>query len=148
MAKIAGEGGVPQAAPDRRAMMKNLLKTAVVGVTVAAATFALAQPALANSFSRNVGDGTVAYDDGGDRFCAAAFNTEGARWVRVKLVPISRPGPSPEITDRNNYYGHSGNTCTTALATAYEDTRYRADITSYWGERGTTVTHSPTYFYS
>ncbi|MFI9554665.1 hypothetical protein [Nonomuraea endophytica] len=128
-------------------MMKNLLKTAVVGVTVAAASFALAQPALANSFSRNVGDGTVSYNDGTDSLCVAAFNTEGARWVKVKLVPLSRPGPSPTITDNNNYYGHTGNTCG-SLATAYEDTRYRADITSYWGERGTTVTHSSTTFYS
>jgi hypothetical protein len=128
-------------------MMKNLLKTAVVGVTVAAATFALAQPALANSFSTNVGDGTVSYNDGEDRLCAQAFNTEGARWVRVTLVPLSRSGPSPTITDRNNYYGHSGSTCT-SLATAYEDTRYRADITSYWGERGTTVSRGSVTFYS
>jgi len=134
-------------APNRRAMMKNLLKTAMVGATVAATTFALAQPALANSFSRNVSDGTVSYDDGGDRFCAQAFNSEGARWVRVQLVPISRSGPSPTITDYNNYYGHSGSTCT-SLATAYEDTQYRADITTYWGERGTAVSRGSVTFYS
>ncbi|MFI7442854.1 hypothetical protein [Nonomuraea indica] len=128
-------------------MMKKLLKTAVVGATVAAATFALSQPALANSFTKNVGDGTVSYSDADDRFCAQAFNTEGPRWVRVKLVPISRSGPSPTITDYNNSYGHSGSTCT-SLATAYEDTHYRADITTYWGERGTTVSRGSVYFYS
>lgn len=129
-------------------MMKKLLKTAVVGVSVAAASLALATPASANSFSKNVGDGTVSYDDGGDRFCVTAFNSEGARWVQVKLVPISRSGPSPTIKDYNNYYGHSGSTCSTALSTAYEDTYYRADITSYWGERGTTISHGSVYFYS
>lgn len=124
--------------------MKNLLKTAVVGVTVAAATFALAQPALANSFTKNVGDGTVSYDDGADRFCVTAFTGEGSRWVRVKLDAISRSGPEPTITD---YSSSSGATCA-SLATAYEDTQYRATITSYWGERGTTVSRGSVTFYS
>ena len=128
--------------------MRNLLKTAVVGAGVAAATFALASPALANSFSKSVGDGTISYDDGADRFCAQAYNTDGARQVRVHLVPISRSGPSPEFTDKNNYYGHSGATCSTALTSAYEDTYYRADVETYWGERGTWVNRGSTYFYS
>jgi hypothetical protein len=125
-------------------MMKNVLKTAVVGATVAAATFALSQPALANSFTRNVGDGTVSYDDASDRFCAEAFRTEGLRKVRVKLVPISRSGPSPTIEDSSST---SGATCG-SLATAYEDTQYRADISTYWGERGTWVSRGSVTFYS
>ncbi|WP_106397064.1 hypothetical protein [Actinocorallia populi] len=127
--------------------MKKLVKAAVVGIGAAAMTFTLAQPASANSFSASVGDGTVSYNDGTDSFCAQAYNTEGARWVQVTLVPISRSGPSPSWRDNNNYYGHSGSTCR-SLATAYEDTHYRADIKSYWGERGTVVTHSSRYFYS
>ncbi len=128
--------------------MKKLVKAALVGIGTAAMTFTLAQPASANSFGPvSVGDGTVSYNDGTDSFCAQAYNTEGARWVEVKLVPISRSGPSPSWRDNNNYYGHSGSTCR-SLATAYEDTYYRADIKSYWGERGTVVTHSSRYFYS
>ncbi|MFG1855626.1 hypothetical protein ACGFJT_27610 [Actinomadura geliboluensis] len=128
--------------------MKTLVKTAVVGLGIAAASIAVAQPALANSFGPvSVGDGTVSYNDGGDQFCAQAYNTDGARWVQVTLVPISRSGPSSSWTDYNNYYGNSGSTCR-SLATAYEDTYYRADIKTYWGERGTTVTRSSRYFYS
>ncbi|MEO3787342.1 hypothetical protein ABGB12_28785 [Actinocorallia sp. B10E7] len=128
--------------------MKKFIKTAVVGIGVAAATFALAQPASANSFGPiSVSDGTISYNDGGDSFCAQAYNTEGARWVQVTLVAISRSGPEPSWKDYNNYYGDSGSTCR-SLATAYEDTYYRADIKTYWGERGTVVTRSSQYFYS
>jgi hypothetical protein len=129
-------------------VMRNRLKIAVVGTSIVAATFALATPALANSFSKNVGDGTISYDDASDRFCAQAFNTDGARQVRVHLVPISRSGPSPEFTDKNNYYGDSGATCSTALSSAYEDTYYRADVETYSGERGTWVNRGSSYFYS
>lgn len=128
--------------------MKKLLRTAAVGLGAVAAAFTLAQPASAASFGPvSVGDGTVGYDDGADSFCAQAYNTEGPRWVQVTLVPISRSGPSPTWKDENNYYGHSGSTCR-SLATAYEDTYYRADIKTYWGERGTTVTRTSRYFYS
>ncbi|MDX6741382.1 hypothetical protein [Actinocorallia sp. A-T 12471] len=127
--------------------MKNLIRTAVVGFAAASA-LALAQPASAASFGPvAVGDGTVSYNDGTDSFCAQAYNTEGARWVQVTLVPLSRSGPSPSWTDQNNYYGHSGSSCR-SLASAYEDTYYRADIRTYWGERGTVVTRASRYFYS
>ncbi|CAI7973592.1 conserved exported hypothetical protein [Frankia sp. Hr75.2] len=128
--------------------MKKLLKTAVVVIVVAAASFALAQPASANSFGPvAVGDGTVSYNDGEDQFCAQAYNTEGSRWVEVTLVPLSRSGPSPTWRDYNNSYDHPGSTCR-SLATAYEDTYYRADIKTYWGERGTVVNRASRYFYS
>ncbi|MFI0447006.1 hypothetical protein [Actinomadura sp. 6N118] len=130
--------------------MKKLLRTAVVGTGVATACLALAQPALANSFSKNVGDGTVSYKDDSDQFCAHAFNTEGLRSVTVKLTPVSGSGPTHHWTDKNVNYssgGTSGATCR-SLATAYEDTQYRAQIWSYWGERGTTVSRGTVTFSS
>ncbi|MCO6008679.1 hypothetical protein NE236_27265 [Actinoallomurus purpureus] len=127
--------------------MRSLLKTAVVGAGIAAVTFALATPASANSFSSNVGDGTISYNDASDTFCAQAYNSEGGRLVEVNLVPLSRSGPSPSWTDRNDYYGHPGAYCQ-SLSSAYEDTYYRADVRTYWAERDTWVTRGPFYFYS
>lgn len=127
--------------------MRKLLRTVVVGAAVAAASIAIAQPALANSFTKNVGDGTVSYNDGADSFCVHAYNTEGSRWVEATLTPISGSGPTRTVRDYNNQYGHSGNTCT-SLATAYEDTQYRATVKSYWGERGTTISRGSVTFYS
>jgi hypothetical protein len=129
--------------------MKNLLKTAVVGTGVATACIALASPALANSVSKGYGDGTISYTDSSDSFCAHAYNTEGLRSVTVKLTALSRSGPEPHWTDKNTYYsdGNSGATCK-SLATAYEDTQYRAEVWTYWGERGTTVKVDNFTFYS
>lgn len=128
--------------------MKKLLKSSVVGVAAAAACVAMAQPALANSFTKNVSDGTISYNDSTDTFCVQAFNSEGARWVEVTLSSVvAGRGPTKTIRDNNNYYGHSGSTCT-SLATAYEDSQYRAVVRSYWGERGTTVSRGTTTFYS
>jgi len=130
--------------------MKNLLKTTVVGGTIAAACVALASPALANSVSKGYGDGTIAYTDSSDSFCAHAYNTEGLRSVTVKLTPLSRSGPAPHWTDKNSNYssgGTSGATCA-SLATAYEDTQYRAEVWTYWGERGTTIKVDNFTFYS
>ncbi|TMR10377.1 hypothetical protein ETD86_39780 [Nonomuraea turkmeniaca] len=128
-------------------MMKKLIKTAVVGIGVAAASLALAQPASAASFTWNVGDGTVSYNDGTDTICAQAYNSEGPRWVEVVLAPVNGGGPSYTWRDNNNYYGHSGSTCR-SLATAYEDTYYRATVRTYWGERGTIVSRGSKTFYS
>ncbi|MFI6516035.1 hypothetical protein ACIBF1_10790 [Spirillospora sp. NPDC050679] len=131
-------------------MMNKLLKTATVGAGIATACLAFAQPALANTFSKAVGDGTVSYNDSTDQFCAQAYNTEGLRSVTVKLTPISGSGPSHHWTDKNSNYssgGTSGATCR-SLATAYEDTQYRAEIWSYWGERGTTISRGSVTFYS
>ncbi|GAA4099735.1 hypothetical protein [Nonomuraea soli] len=127
--------------------MKTLIKTAVAGIGVAAATMLLASPASAASFSWNVGDGTVSYNDGTDTICAQAYNSEGARWVEVTVTPVNGGGPSFTFRDNNNYYGHSGSTCR-SLATAYEDTYYRATVRTYWGERGTTESRGSKLFYS
>ncbi|GAA1573365.1 hypothetical protein GCM10009678_64970 [Actinomadura kijaniata] len=124
-----------------------MIRTGLVGAGIAAATFGLASPALAADLSVNVGDGTIKYDDSADSFCAQAYNTEGQRIVEVKLVPVSQSGPSPTWQDKNNSYGHPGATCR-SLATAYEDTRYRADVRTYWAERGTWVNRGSFYFYS
>jgi hypothetical protein len=43
--------------PDRRSIMKKLLKTAAIGAIAIASSFALAQPAMASSLSWNVSDG-------------------------------------------------------------------------------------------
>ncbi|MGN9837478.1 hypothetical protein ACTMTI_05075 [Nonomuraea sp. H19] len=125
-------------------MMKKLIKTAVVGIGVAAASLALAQPASAASFSWNVGDGVVTYDDGADSICARAYTGEGSRWVEVSLAPVNGGGPSYTWRDTTST---SGPTCR-SLATAYEDTYYRATVRTYWGERGTIVPRGSKTFYS
>ncbi|MFI6502753.1 hypothetical protein [Nonomuraea typhae] len=127
--------------------MNKVLKSAIVGAVVAVSGLAMAQPALANSFSKNVGDGTISYDDGGDRFCAQAYNTEGRRWVEVTLTPVNGGGPTKTIRDNNDQYGHPGATCT-SLSTAYEDTQYRASVRTYWGETGNVTNRGTTSFYS
>jgi len=99
------------------------------------------------SFTVTTQAGTVQYTDGTDTICASAYDWEGARWIRVQLTAISRPGPSFTFTDYNNRYGHPGRTCRTDLQRAYEDTQYRAVIDAYWGESGTT-TRKTVYFYS
>ncbi|MEX5633934.1 hypothetical protein [Parafrankia sp. FMc2] len=128
-------------------MRKKSLKAALVATAAAAASLVLALPASAASFSLNVGDGTVTYSDGVNQFCLTAYNSEGARWVQAVVTPVSSSSaPSYTRRDNNNYYGHSGSTCWTINAP--EDTRYRAVITSYWGERGTTVSRGTQTFYS
>lgn len=124
--------------------MKKLIKTAVVGIGVAAASIALAQPAAAASFTWNVGDGTVTYNDSTDSICADAYTGEGSRWVEVALVPVNGGGPSYTWRDDTS----SGNPTCRSLATAYEDTYYRATVRTYWGERGTIVNRGSKSFYS
>lgn len=65
-----------------------------------------------------------------DRFCAHANDNPRStgRWVHVKLTPVNGVGPSHEFTDRSHYYtGNTKPTCR-SLATAYEDTRYKAVV--------------------
>lgn len=130
--------------------MKNVVKAAAVTVGAAALCLSLAQPASAASFGPiNVGDGTVSYNDTYDRLCASAYNSEGARQVKMTLTRLNQAGPSGfSVVDKNNYYGHSGSTCSTALSSAYEDTYYKAVVTTYWGERGTWQHKVTKYFYS
>jgi hypothetical protein len=118
-------------------MLKNIVKTAVAGIGLAVATLAFAQPASASSFSWNVGDGLVTYSDSGNALCIRAYDSEGARWVRVVVNGRS-------YTDYNNYYGDSGGTCWTLSLT--ENATYTARASSYWGERGTTISRGSKSF--
>ncbi len=111
-------------------------KSTIVAIVASAASLVLAQPAFANSFTTSTQGGTASYTDGSDSFCVHAYDSEGARWVRAVLKPLNGVGPTPTIYDANNdTTGNCG-----SLATAYEDTNYRATITAYWGETGTTTT--------
>lgn len=127
--------------------MRKSVKAALVSMTAAAASLVFALPASAASFSANVGDGTVSYSDAINQFCVYAYNSEGARWVQAVVTPVNNSSaPSYTRRDYNNYYGNSGTLCWTINAP--EDTYYRAVVTSYWGERGTTVSRGTWYFYS
>lgn len=103
-------------------MRKGFVAVAVAGAT--ALSIGLAGPASADSFTnRKAPGGTYSYNDGLDRFCVhGTYQTS----ISVKLVPISRSGPTVTVGD----YSNRG-ACSTALARAYEDTRYKAVITSY-----------------
>jgi hypothetical protein len=97
-------------------------------VTAAIALTALAAPAYANSFSQRVYQGTVSYDDGQDRFCVHADET-GIRdraVIDVTLTPYDTSrGPVVHVSDTDLAGGHCA-----SLATAYEDTRYKAVVKS------------------
>ena len=100
-----------------------------LAVVVAAATLPLvAGPALANSFSRDVYQGTVSYNDGEDRFCVKAdeVNIHDRAVIEVTLTPYNTSrGPTLHFSDIDT----PGNECR-SLATAYEDTYYKAVVKS------------------
>ncbi|MGJ6969294.1 hypothetical protein ACSDR0_46140 [Streptosporangium sp. G11] len=113
----------------------NPLKTVTVGVAAAMASVILAQPALAASFQRDVGDGIVRYADPTNELCVRADDTTGTAWVEVTLTRpdvIGRP-----IVIRDDNIRHPGATC--EVLTAFEDVTYRADYESYWSGRGTVL---------
>lgn len=116
--------------------MKISTKATIAAIGASAISLVIGQPAFANSFTASTQGGTASYNDGTDSFCVHAYDSEGARWVRAVLKPLNGVGPSPTIYDANNdTTGNCG-----SLATAYEDTKYRATISAYWGETGTTTT--------
>ena len=100
-----------------------------VAVVVAAATLPLiAGPALANSFSRDIYQGTFSYNDGEDHFCAHAdeVNINDRAVISVTLTPYDTSrGPTISFSDVD----YAGATCR-SLATAYEDTYYKAVVKS------------------
>jgi hypothetical protein len=113
----------------------NPLKTVTVGVAVAVASVILAQPALAASFQRDVGDGIVRYADPTNELCVRADDTTGTAWVEVTLT---RPGViGRPIVIRDDNIRHPGATC--EVLTAFENATYRADYESYWSGRGTVL---------
>ena len=115
--------------------MKNVKRAAVLVAGVSALSLFVVQPALANSINVSTQGGTATYNDGTDSFCVTAYNSEGRRWVKAVLRPLNGVGPAPTVFDENN---DAGGNCA-SLATAYEDTKYRATISAYWGETGTTT---------
>jgi len=113
----------------------NLLKTITVGVAAAVASVTLAQPALAASFQRDVGDGVVRYADPTNELCVRADDTTGTAWVEVTLT---RPGViGRPVVIRDDNIKHPGAIC--EVLTAFEDVTYRADYESYWSGRGTVL---------
>lgn len=102
-------------------------------IAVAAALAAIAVPltagaAQANSFTKYVYQGRVSYDDSADRFCVRAneTNIRDRAVVSVTLTPYSSTrGPVVRVSDTDDAGGRCG-----SLATAYEDTHYRAVIKS------------------
>lgn len=102
-------------------MHKRLAALAAAGAC--ALSIGLAGPASANSFDRPAPGGSYSYNDGLDRFCVhGGFSSS----ISVRLVPVSRSGPSVTVSD----YWNRG-ACSSALVRAYEDTRYKAVVTSY-----------------
>lgn len=100
------------------------------GATVATAVTltALAVPAYANSFTQRVYQGTVSYNDGEDRFCVHAdeTNINDRAVIDVTLTPYdSSRGPVVHLSDIDT----PGGQCA-SLATAYEDTHYQAVVKS------------------
>lgn len=108
--------------------MATAAKVGAATVVTAIALTAMAAPAYANSFSKRVYQGSVSYNDGQDRFCVRADET-GIRdraVINVTLTPYtSSRGPVVHVSDVDTPGGHCG-----SLATAYEDTHYRAVIKS------------------
>ena len=100
-----------------------------IATVVAAATLPLvAGPALANSFSKDIYQGSFSYNDGEDRFCAHAdeVNIRDRAVIEVTLTPYNTSrGPTISFSDVD----YAGATCR-SLATAYEDTYYKASIHS------------------
>ncbi|MGP4100457.1 hypothetical protein [Nonomuraea sp. KM90] len=113
----------------------NPLKTVTVGVAVAVASVILAQPALAASFQRDVGDGIVRYADPANELCVRADDTTGTAWVEVTLT---RPGViGKPIVIRDDNIRHPDATC--AVLPAFDNVTYRAVHESYWSGRGTVL---------
>lgn len=92
------------------------------------ATVATALPASANSFSKRIYQGTFSYDDGQDRFCLRADEVDirDRAVITVTLTPYDTSrGPTITFSDID----YAGRECR-SLATAYEDTRYKAAVKS------------------
>jgi len=103
-------------------------KAGAIFASAAITLTALAAPAYANSFTQRVYQGTVSYDDGQDRFCVRADETgiQDRAVIDVTLTPYdSSRGPVVHVGDTDSAGAHCA-----SLATAYEDTHYKAVIKS------------------
>lgn len=110
----------------KRALVTAAKATGLMFAAVAL-TFTTTGTASANSFTKPVYQGKVWYNDGKDRFCAKADEAPRDRAIiYVTLTPYnSSRGPKVSFHDID----YAGATCR-SLATAYEDTKYRAKIKS------------------
>jgi hypothetical protein len=115
----------------------------------ALATVATAGPASAASFEKRVYQGKVWYNDGDDRFCARAdeVNIRDRAIIEVKLIPYNTSrGPTISFADID----YPGAECR-SLATAYEDTHYKAvikSLTNFDRVNGSTYQRTVVDFYS
>ena len=104
--------------------MSMLRRALAVTAAVGAMTIAAALPAHANSLSDSIQAGTYSYDDAQDRFCAKSGGTYKS--ITVTLTPSSSSrGPKKEFTVKN------GASQCVSLATAYEDTKYTAQLLGF-----------------
>lgn len=119
--------------------MKLIAKLGATAV-IAGSALALGAPAAsANSFNNWILGGNYSYADGTDSFCVHAVSTNST--VSATLTAVSRSGPTRVVSDDSDYRGGS---CT-SLARAYEDTRYKAVVTSWVNGKRDIKT---TYFWS
>ena len=123
--------------------------TGVAAITAALVLPFTAAPAQANSFTKYVYQGKFWYDDGADQFCARAdeTNINDRAVLEVTLTPYdSSRGPSISFGDTDS----PGATCR-SLATAYEDTYYKAvvkSLTHFDRVNGSTYEKTVVSFYS
>lgn len=129
---------------------RTRITTACAAASLAAvAAVTTAGPAAAASFEKRVYQGTVWYNDGEDRFCARAdeVNIRDRAVIEVKLIPYdSSRGPTVTFSDID----YAGATCR-SLATAYEDTSYKAvirSLVSFDRVNGSTYERTVVNFYS
>ena len=128
---------------------KRLLKTSAATSLAVLALAATAGPAAANSFERRVYQGKAWYTDGTDQFCLRAdeVGINDRAVLQVTLTPANTSrGPTITFSDVDT----AGATCR-SLATAYEDTSYKAVIKSslhYDRVNGTTWETTVVNFYS
>jgi hypothetical protein len=130
-------------------IVRTITKAGAATVGTAIALTAMAAPAYANSFSQRVYQGSVSYSDSLDRFCVTADETgiNDRAVIDVTLTPydLSR-GPVVRVSDTDT----AGSQCA-SLATAYEDTHYRAvikSLVSFDRVNGSTYQTTTVSFYS
>lgn len=110
--------------------------TTLVGAALIAGT---ALPAAANSHSGSRPGGGWNYADQTDTYCVKANGVNGS--INVKLTPLNPTRGVVRSTHHST--GDSVSRGCTSLAQAYEDTKYRADVTTWYNGK----TYSHTYYF-
>lgn len=104
--------------------MRRTLRCLLTAGLLTAGIIAPALPASANSLSGSIQAGSYSYNDGTDQFCARSGGNYKS--LDVTLTPSSSSqGPTRTIQVRD------GASKCVSLATAYEDTRYSAQILGF-----------------